>query len=144
VSSLCVLRIILTAQTPLNNASKNGHLKIIKFLMKTHYDFNCEELIYKASENGHLEVVKFLAERLTNEDLINSKSLQKASKNGHFEVVKFLASRLTDDDLRNIYRYLFLTTFEDDIYSVIEEFFKENYIGFINETDESDYEYDLF
>ncbi|KAF2469630.1 ankyrin, partial [Lindgomyces ingoldianus] len=65
--------------TPLCSASNNGHLEVVKLLLKKGADVagankvGCKPL-YPASNNGHLEVVRLLLE--------NGADVARANKNG--------------------------------------------------------------
>lgn len=96
-------------ETPLQSAAKEGHLKIIKYLLKQGADINCRcspvyNPIQYASIRGHLHVVQFLLENgaeinATDSDLWTP--LQIASKDGHEDIVEYLLRRGADVNFQN-------------------------------------------
>eukprot|EP00731_Ephydatia_muelleri_P035116 Em0098g2a len=84
--------------SPLNAASDNGHLDVVKTLLEPGANINqanndgCSPL-YVASLKGHLDVVKTLLEAGANINQANKNGwspLNAASDNGHLDVVKTL------------------------------------------------------
>ena len=67
-------------------AAKNGHLEMVKYLLKKKKNFSNKAIDY-AAENGHLEVVKLLHSKRKKGTV---DAIDHSSKNGHLEVVKFL------------------------------------------------------
>jgi ankyrin repeat protein len=92
--------IVYANSEALMDASKNGHIKVVKALVKViGNDINTPDkngftALMMASKNGHLEVVKALLAVSGIEcnavDKYRSTALIMASKNGHLEVVKAL------------------------------------------------------
>ena len=94
----------------LNNASLNGHLEVVKYLVEQ--GVNPSIGLQGASLNGHLEVVKYLVEQGAEANDIygitdTSKkackhgytSLMWASRFGHLEVVKYLVEQGADPNV---------------------------------------------
>lgn len=85
-------RSILLINDNLDLSSYNGHLDILKFLIKNGADIHCwdDSPLRNASYRGHLEVVKFLIENGANIHACDDQSLITAIREEHYEVVKFL------------------------------------------------------
>ena len=77
---------------PLSLASTNGHLKVVKYLVKQGANVRTKDdsALGLASENGHLEVLKYLVEHGADVRANNDLPLRLASENGHLEVLKYL------------------------------------------------------
>lgn len=73
---------------PLEVASKNGHLEVVKLLSQYNEDINIIPLELAAG-NGHLEVVKFLSEN----GPVSDRALLISSGRNHFKIVKFLLEK---------------------------------------------------
>ena len=93
----------------LENASREGHLEIVKYLLSQGIDINMkasgvhgvasDTALMIASGSGHLEIVQYLVEQgaginITN--CIEETALMWASENGHLEVVKYLVEKGAD------------------------------------------------
>src|SRR6187399_764980 len=76
----------LKSKISIEEASRDGHLEIVKYLHATGTDCNAYVMIL-ASCRGHLEIVKYL-------HYINVKcptdAMNMASTYGHLEVIKYL------------------------------------------------------
>ena len=88
-------------QTPLSYAAQNGHLEIIKFLVRESgadvesKSNNGQTPLSWAAANRHLEIVKFLVEEggadvESKDSRYGRTPLSYAAENGHLEIVKFL------------------------------------------------------
>lgn len=74
------------------NASKNGHLEIIKYLVECGYVLNtnnCKVPMFYASSGGYLEIIKYFDEKNVDLHVNNEYSLNFACMKGHLEIVKF-------------------------------------------------------
>jgi ankyrin repeat protein len=69
-------------------ASKNGHLEVVRLLIKNGAD--CNYAILLASENGHVEIVRLLIENGADCNTWNNKVIRWASEDGHLEIVELL------------------------------------------------------
>ncbi len=86
--------------TALFIAAKNGHLELVRYLVKHKANVNQARTddgltaLFMAAQNGHLQVVKFLVEHGANVNQActddGSTALYIAAQEGHLEVVKFL------------------------------------------------------
>ena len=76
------------------NASCNGDLEIIKYLVSLGADIHADNdsAIAYTSRNGHLEVVKYLISVGEDIHVENNYAITYASENGHLEVIKNLVS----------------------------------------------------
>jgi len=96
-------------------AAKNGHLEIVRLLIKNGADVNIvnkekETALHLAAKNGHLEIVGLLIEKLLIEkgkvDTLNNNyitALHLAAKNGHLEIVKLLIENGADVNVIGLY-----------------------------------------
>ncbi|XP_067660339.1 ankyrin repeat domain-containing protein 50-like [Haliotis asinina] len=86
-------------RTPVMEAAKNGHKKVVEFLVEHGGDlslvgYSGVNILHLACRGGHLEVVKYIVSQ--NKVAINSRGWKKrtpvmeAAKNGHKKVVEFL------------------------------------------------------
>jgi len=71
-------------------ASENGHLAIVRLLIKYGADVNKEFPLFLAAANGHLSVVKFLVKHGADVNQGKGAALCKAAINGRTSIVKFL------------------------------------------------------
>jgi hypothetical protein len=85
-------------------AARNGHLEIIKFLVKNGANVNARNdyALRWAAIYGHLEVCQFFVKNGANVNARNDSALRWAAEKGHLEVCQFLvqngANVHTDDD----------------------------------------------
>jgi ankyrin repeat protein len=99
--------------TPLMQASGNGYLEIVKYLVEKGASLNLfsnegTTALMFAGNQGHLEVVKYLVEKgadITATDKNNRTALMQASGNGYLEIVKYMVEKganltLTDKNNR--------------------------------------------
>ena len=99
----------------LHNASRDGQLRVVEFLVSRLNDDDLRadnnSALRIAAHYGNVGVVKFLASRLNDAADLRD-SLLIAASHDHLKTTKFLASRLNDDDIRDAlaiateYRYL--------------------------------------
>ena len=82
----------------LANASKNGYLRTVKFLVETGANIHTENdrALRLASSNNHLDVVKYLVESGADIHALNDCALRSASIDGHLDVVKCLVESGAD------------------------------------------------
>ena len=73
----------------LYNASKNGYLKMVKYLIKKGAKID-DNILCVASGKGNYNIIKYLFKKVENADLKNYFPLCSASGNGHLNIVKFL------------------------------------------------------
>ena len=75
-------------------ASRNGHLKVVKYLVSLGFDPKIMEncLIQIASRNGDLEMAKYLVEIGCDPKDDNDLAIRFAIENGHLEILKYLVS----------------------------------------------------
>ena len=94
-------------RTPLSWAAENGHLEIVKLLLKEGVGVDSEDAwtpwswakqivrtpLSWAAENGHLEVVKLLLKKgadVASKENDGQTPMSRAAGNGHLEIVKLL------------------------------------------------------
>ena len=83
---------IINYSSVLIRSANNGHLYIVKLLVKNGVDIHTNEdmaLRYSAEEN-HLEIVKFLVESGADIHACSEYALRTSAEKGHLEIVKFL------------------------------------------------------
>jgi ankyrin repeat protein len=76
----------------LENAARNGHLDIIKYVLEHPiYGTNCKAM-EEAAANGELKVIKYLQEKAPPGLLpaMTTQAMDRAAENGHLETVKHL------------------------------------------------------
>ena len=78
------------------SACQNGHLDIVKYLLKQGADIHVRNdlALRQASRKGHLKVVKYLVEQGANIYAEDAAALHKATQNGHSDVVEYLTDVL--------------------------------------------------
>ena len=84
--------------TPLFLASTRGHTEIVKMLLQSGAEVNCQEVwgftpLHGASKSGHFEVAKLLIENGANVSSLTKEKwtpLHLATNNGHVEVAELL------------------------------------------------------
>ena len=85
--------------TPIHLAAENGHLEVMKLLIKKTNNPNSPEFkngktpLHLAAENGHVDIIKILIKYLLkplDNECENPKQL--AEKNGHKDIVKLFSS----------------------------------------------------
>jgi ankyrin repeat protein len=76
------------------DASKNGHIKIVKFLFQSGINIHAydEYALRWSIHYGHKDVVEFLLQNGANALSIDNDTLNSASKNGHHKVVIMIRS----------------------------------------------------
>lgn len=81
----------------LKNASRNGRLEVVKYLVEQEQAANIhaidDEVFILASYYGHLDVVKYLVEQGANIHANDDGPLRIASENGNLPVVKYLVKQ---------------------------------------------------
>jgi ankyrin repeat protein len=90
-------------RTPIMEASANGKLKIVKYLISRGANIQAktcrgkENALMEASEGGHLRVVKLLLKQsmqlLNHLDSHNRSALMKAARSGHLKTFRYLMSK---------------------------------------------------
>jgi len=94
--------------TPLMNASANGYLDIVEFLVKHGANVNAKDdeflmtPLMRAADNGHLDVVKFLVKHgadIFEKDKDDKDASDHARDHSHEEVAKYLAELKSAADL---------------------------------------------
>src|SRR5205814_7283 len=91
-------------RTALDSTAENGHLAVVKLLLKAKADVNVkdkhgETALYRAAKNGHEAVVKLLLEAKADvnvRDESGRTALYMATENGHEGVVKLLLEAKAD------------------------------------------------
>lgn len=87
----------------LNEASRNGDIETIKFLLDNHANMDTDEPVYNplftAIQNGHFHIVKLLVEsgintdiKYTGDSMKNMGALDYAKEQGQLEIVDYLNS----------------------------------------------------
>jgi len=78
-------------------ASKNGHLRIVHYLVDRSADIHADDdyALRWSAFNGHLEIVRYLANHGANINACNNcdfkpSALQLSASSGHLEVVRYL------------------------------------------------------
>ena len=79
----------------LRSASQNGHLNIVKYLLKQGADIHAGEdsALRSASRNGRLDIVKYLVQSGANIHARNDGALQEAIAYGQLAVFKYLMNQ---------------------------------------------------
>ncbi|PVU88970.1 hypothetical protein BB559_005283 [Furculomyces boomerangus] len=79
----------------LQEASSNGYLDIVKYLVKSGVNIheNNEIALKEASENGYLDVVKYLVEKGADIHADQDWALGMASKSGYLDIVEYLVEK---------------------------------------------------
>jgi len=86
-------------------ASRNGHIEIVKILLKNDVDIHGHNdyAIRSASQNGHFELVELLLENGADIHAGNDYALRWASEKGYLKVVKLLLENGADVHAHNDY-----------------------------------------
>lgn len=84
----------------LQSASKYGHLRLVKFLLKNKADINNSSALHSASLNGKIEIVDYL---LQNNADANNSSLEILSEGGNFEMIELLLKHKANVQDKNDY-----------------------------------------
>ena len=81
----------------LDNAAKNGHIHVMKWLFDEIKIEPTDRTMFIAADNGHFEIVKWLNEYLENyiSSEYKQKAMEYAAKNGHLNIVKWLYEKQT-------------------------------------------------
>lgn len=82
----------------LHEASSNGHLEIVKFLVENGADVQSEDnySLRWAVIEGHLEVVKYLVSRGADQFAYDSHAIKTATLYKNYEIIEFLMENITD------------------------------------------------
>lgn len=103
---------ILDKTTPILEAVKNGHTKIVKLLLERGADPETTDknnipIICIASQRGHLDIVRTLLEtyHVNIESKQHKTSLMYAIENGHKNVAELLLEKGADPDTTDMYGY---------------------------------------
>lgn len=78
------------------NSSQNGHLEVVKYLVKekrADVQTNFNYPLITASSNGHIDVVKFLLNSGADIQAMDNMAVRYAACRGHFEIVKYLVEK---------------------------------------------------
>jgi ankyrin repeat protein len=86
----------------LRNAAFNGHLDVVKYLIKNGANIhaNYDESIRFAAKNNHLDVVKYLIKHGADIHAYRDEALRYAANNGHLNVVKYLVEGPWNENLQ--------------------------------------------
>ena len=77
--------------TALREASENGFLKVIEYLIDLGANINCiNNYVHVSCENGHLDVIAFFYKNGINFHYENDRPLRAAAEKGQLDVVKYL------------------------------------------------------
>ena len=93
---MCTI-LIANNNDALCSASYDGHLEIVKLLLKNKADVHAKDdgALRFAAKSGHLEIVKLLLENGADVHADDNAALRYSLANGHLEVVRLLCiSRL--------------------------------------------------
>ncbi len=85
--------------TGLLEASENGHLSVVQYLIEREEDpddIDFSEALIGASRKGHLPVVKYFIEKGADVHIDDDYALTSASEEGHLSVVKYLIENGAD------------------------------------------------
>src|SRR6266850_539815 len=97
--------------TPLNLASRQGHIEVAHFLVEHGADATARDKygqtpLHEASEGGHIELAQFLVQHgadVTARDKYGSTPLHEASEGGHIKLAQFLVQHGADVTARDKY-----------------------------------------
>lgn len=100
-----------SGETALMQASKSGHLEVIKLLLAKGADANAKSkdgttALIHAAQRGHTDVVKQLQERDANinmENTVGETALMLAAQRGHVEIARFLFDKGADINAKTIH-----------------------------------------
>ena len=116
------LKVNIHAQndSALIEASENGHLEVVKYLVEHGADIHTREdyALSLATLNGHFKVVKYLLEQGTNIHAKNDRPLRWASVTGRLKIIKYLVDQGADISTKN--------------FKALKEAEKRNYIEVAN------------
>lgn len=85
----------------LENASRDGHLNVVKYLIFNGGDDNIDRALIEAASMGHLEIVKFLVEQGADIHTGEEYPLLMAANYKRKDVVKYLVEKGADIHARN-------------------------------------------
>ena len=94
---------IHTRSVGIGFASRNGHLKIVKYLVEQGVDFQTcnNHAVQMASVSGHLEIVKYLVGKSANFRDASGEAFRSAVMEGHLDVVQYLVEKGVGRNLLN-------------------------------------------
>jgi hypothetical protein len=86
------INIRLNNYNMLTNASDNGHLDTVKYLVENGANIHAghDEALRNAAYNGHLDVIKYLIENGANIHANDDAAVCDAAENGYLDVIKYL------------------------------------------------------
>ena len=83
----------------MDNAAKNGHLDVVKWLHENRIEGCTDDAMEKAAENGHYEIVKWLYKNRC-EGCIGT-SILSAYSNKHYQIVTWLYEKQNERYMNN-------------------------------------------
>lgn len=120
-------------------ASSNGHLEVVKLLIRNgadvHTEYECS--LMAAANNCHLEVVEYLIENGANIHILEEYTFRQAVKNNNLAIVKCLVERPnnTGADIHALNDFALICACENGYYNIVRYLVSKGANLFVNDNE---------